>query len=309
MRSSSYDIILLSETWFGQDDRFIFRNFDVIKKGRVNRHGGSAAILIKNNIKYSTYNIAYTANDKFEVCAITIRFRSKSLTIISLYKPPNVSISRAEWVRFFSQFPNDILVGGDFNTHHPRWDDELTCAEGIKLVEAMDSVGLHCLNRGGQTRFATAYSRNSSIDLILTNNVSALTAHWKIMQESWGSDHLPIRIEIVGSVANRLRFNTPHKVYSLKTDWVLVRESLQECIPQCEELVACVDVDIQTKYSSFMALVEDCVKLHTPSRAKNDKGEPFQCKVSPWWNEECERLESERQLFLSLNVFHLMITL
>lgn len=110
-----------------------------------------------------------------------INLNSKALTIISLYKPPNIEISQAKWRCFFLQFPDNFVVGGDFNSHHLLWGDSNPCPEGRKLADVIIELCLYCLNNGSSTRFATSYSRESAIDLTISNSVASLTAHWEVM--------------------------------------------------------------------------------------------------------------------------------
>lgn len=118
-RSREFDIILISESWLHRNDKFLLKDFDTIKKGRTIRRGGGVAIFVSNNIKYSLVNNLYSANDKLELCAISIEFQHRSLLIVSLYKAPNAALSREEWNRFFEQFDGEFLMGGDFNSHNP----------------------------------------------------------------------------------------------------------------------------------------------------------------------------------------------
>lgn len=96
MRANNFEIILLAETWFNANERFIFRNFDSINRGRTDRRGGGVALLIRNGIRYKIYDVLFTANNKLEVCAAEIIFNSKPLIIVSLYKPPHITVSSEE---------------------------------------------------------------------------------------------------------------------------------------------------------------------------------------------------------------------
>lgn len=99
----------------------------------------------------------------------------------------------------------------------------------------------------------------------------------------------------MGVVSNRLRFNASNRVYSFKTDWGLVERELHARIPQCRMLVGDSSLDIQTRYSSFMAVIESCIRSHTPSSKRGEMNVKFRTKSTPWWNEECERLARLRK--------------
>ncbi|RLU25600.1 hypothetical protein DMN91_001757 [Ooceraea biroi] len=154
-----------------------------------------------------------------------------------------------EWVRFFSQFPHEFVVGGDFNAHHPFWGDAEVCAEGRGLFDAMVEGDLYCLNAGSPTRFATPHSRATTVDITLSNSASFLAAHWETVDESWGSNHYPIRIEIAEAIRERLRFTGTRRVHTAKTDWERVHVELNWC--QGRETGA-VFLDIKGAYDNVL---------------------------------------------------------
>ncbi|KMQ86684.1 rna-directed dna polymerase from mobile element jockey [Lasius niger] len=88
MRSKDYDLILLSETWLNPEDRWLLRNFDVIRSDRDARRGGGMAIMIRNGIKYQIIYNLYNANKKLEICGIKTVLNSKNIAIVSVYRPP-----------------------------------------------------------------------------------------------------------------------------------------------------------------------------------------------------------------------------
>lgn len=156
-------------------------------------------------------------------------------------------------------------------------------------------LGLHIMNDGSFTRFGTPYSQESAIDLSITNCSSFVSSHWETVKESWGSDHLPIRIETVDISINKLQFHSSPRVHSKKTDWDKVRESLNSSCDLCEEVVNNNSIDIQTKYGSVMSLIEDAIRSHTPFRKpacppSQDSRPNSRFRASPWWCNDCKKL-------------------
>ncbi|GFO24774.1 RNA-directed DNA polymerase from mobile element jockey [Plakobranchus ocellatus] len=47
----------------------------------------------------------------------------KTLTVCSLYLPPNSPVSKLSLAELFEQLPKPFLVLGDFNAHSPAWRD------------------------------------------------------------------------------------------------------------------------------------------------------------------------------------------
>lgn len=131
-------------------------------------------------------------------------------------------------------------------------------------------VDLHCINDGFFTRFSSGRTCDSAIDLTFSNSLALLlTARWEVIRESWGSDHFPIKTEIIGSIKNQLRFNVSSRIYSTKTDWKAVESDWCSRISECIQLRTNNNIDCQARYTSFMAMVEDCVRIRTPKRNIN----------------------------------------
>lgn len=170
MRSKDYDLILLSETWLNPEDRWLLRNFDVIRSDRDARRGGGVAIMIRNGIKYQIIYNLYNANKKLEICGIKTVLNSKNIAIVSVYRPPQVSLSSQKWRLFLSQFQYDFLLGGDLNAHNIVWGSSYSCPEGKKILDLCMDLNFTILNDGSVTRFATTHSQGSSIDLSITNS-------------------------------------------------------------------------------------------------------------------------------------------
>lgn len=96
-------------------------------------------------------------------------------------------------------------------------------------------------------------------------------------------------MELIGQACNRLRFHSSHRIHAKKTDWNNGKCSLVLSIHSCEELIYNSSLDIQSKYSTFMAIVKEAIRSNTPARpTQSHKYNQFKFKASPWWNEECE---------------------
>lgn len=123
--SSTGDIFLISETHLEGNQNFILPGFDSIHWNRVGKGGGGVAILIRSSLKYEKYpKKLYDCDSKLEICSINVFTNNqKKITIASCYRPPDDEhkIEKGEWEKFFDQFDNQVLVGGDFNLHHQFW--------------------------------------------------------------------------------------------------------------------------------------------------------------------------------------------
>lgn len=293
-RAQDFDIVALSETWLNEEDKFKIRNFNTIRWNRQNRRGGGVAILVKNNLKYQTIRNIYNANCKLEVCGIKLNFNSRSLSIISLYKPPQTQVDITEWSRLLSSFSGDVLIMGDFNARHTSWGNPHNCNEGIKLLSAVLKHNFHILNNGSPTRGQPFTNNSSAIDLSLTNCDRLLISSWKTIRDFWGSDHLPITIQLAGNVEYLKKLHRSSKIYKKSTDWNKVKTLFSTKIELFHQIINEPNLDSQCKYSSFFALIEECILEATPNctndyKHYNNNNKLNKNKPKTWWNEDCHR--------------------
>ncbi|XP_026831112.1 uncharacterized protein LOC113563584 [Ooceraea biroi] len=149
---------------------------------------------------------------------------------------------------------------------------------------------LYCLNAGSPTRFATPHSRATTVDITLSNSASFLAAHWETVDESWGSNHYPIRIEIAEAIRERLRFTGTRRVHTAKTDWERVRECFEARSGEREKVILDSSLDTQTKFATVLSLLRDCVQSHTPPPRRRGPGARTNTRANTWWDDECEKL-------------------
>jgi exonuclease III len=190
-RAEKFDVIILSETWHTRKDKVYIKGFDVIRWERHNRSGSGVAIFIKNCLKYKKVSNLYNCSNSIELCAIELFADNDNLTVVSCYRPPDKSMTGESWGRFLSQFQGRFLIAGDLNAHHLAWDDQRTCTEGRKLIEAIEETEVCFLNKEMKTFYSRQYGTESAIDISLVDGSSFLSCNWKVGDDSWGSDHFP----------------------------------------------------------------------------------------------------------------------
>lgn len=255
MHSPDFDVLILSETWLSGDDRLLLKNFDSVRFNRPDRRGGGVAILIRATLRYQNIYIPYNANGKIEACAVSISLNNTSVTIVSVYKPPDSVVSVGEWETFFNLFPNrNLILAGDFNSHHRQWGCNDTCTEGSKLFDAIFSSNLTWLNNGSVTHLSPRQPTGSAIDLSIVSVDLVSHSSWTVSSEPWGSDHFPIFLEIFGMPGCR-PCRPRSRLYSKRTDWDEVGVSLAEGAQPCLDLIYNPSEDPLVKYSSFCAFV------------------------------------------------------
>lgn len=305
--ANNFDIFIISETWLNLTNKVKLRGFDVVREDRLYAEGGGVAIFVRNGIKYSILKVD-GMNLDIEVCGIEVSSSSGKICIISLYRSPSMTkFSKDEWCRFLNQFKDkNVLMGGDFNLPN----DEI-----IPLVEAGNDLDLFLLNDDSPTYYNIYRDYSSVLDLTLASPVISVKSEWTVLDELWGSDHCPIKIFINLLPICSTKFRKRKKLYNNHTNWDVFSQRLEtDIIPLMDLLQGNSNVDIQSLYSSFTALIEslvrDCSGSSSGARSVNSvknmttnnnylikpkrqsSGQPN--SSCPWWDERCDKLINDR---------------
>lgn len=258
-KAEKFDVILIRETWLKETDRVYLKDFDVIRKDRVEHNGGGTAIFIRKDIEYEIIEHVHDCAGKVEICAILVELENEDLLLMSCYKPPGKRISKVEWLRFFEAIKrhNRFIITGDFNAHHTWWGSDHVCAEGEGMNEAMEKMEMVLLNDGTPTFISHAYGTESCSDLTITDDSSVLLCEWKVLEDGWGSDHFPIQVEmgIPPKYVENIGANT--RIYSNnKMQWDLFSETIEKAVQNDEILNS--QAAVTEKYTSIVNLIKDC---------------------------------------------------
>ncbi|GFO29678.1 RNA-directed DNA polymerase from mobile element jockey [Plakobranchus ocellatus] len=135
--------------------------------------GAEAALLIRNGIRFSEIVL----KTGLHAAAATISLE-KTLTVCSLYLPPNSPVSKLSLAELFEQLPKPFLVLGDFNAHSPAWGDSRRDGRGRELEEFIAENDLIILNSGEKTFVHSAYHSTSAIDLAVASLSIAVECSW-----------------------------------------------------------------------------------------------------------------------------------
>lgn len=300
MNFEGFNIILISETWLTAKKQFIIRGFDTVRKDRIDRMGGGVAILISNGVKYKRITDIYECDSKIEACAVQIYTNGESLTFVSCYRPPNDdNILASEWKRFFSQFDDKVLFGGDFNGHNAIWGSTYTNSVGNDISEALDDLDLTILNDGTSTFHCAAYHTNSVIDLSIVHDSIALSFHWSVGKDPWGSDHFPIIIESNIKIASPDNIKRSPRLHRGNTDWNKFQNDLEKKLKLLSDYAT---MEVEVLYSTVVAVIEDALIGSSPQAKSRGRDQSTQSGICgppcPWWTEECNKLVRLRKAAL-----------
>jgi endonuclease/exonuclease/phosphatase (EEP) superfamily protein YafD len=89
---------------------------------QADRASGGSSIAVHNNYIHSHVNL------KTNLQATAVRLSlNKTITLCSIYVPPNYQLQSQELINLIEQLPAPFLFMGDFNAHNPlRGSDKIT---------------------------------------------------------------------------------------------------------------------------------------------------------------------------------------
>nr|CAI5820850.1 unnamed protein product [Callosobruchus analis] len=189
------DIVILSETWYKSIHNITLRGYNVIRKDRGDGKGG-VAIFLRNNIPFKQISFENLTSN-LEICGVDITYDNTNISVMSAYKPPNVTISTNDYIEVFSRLQPTSIVGGDFNGHHVAWGSSINNAAGNNLMDAIEFFShLAIRNEGQATRLTRPGTNISVVDVTIISNNLLGKSKWSVLDDSYGSDHFPISLII-----------------------------------------------------------------------------------------------------------------
>ena len=126
------------------------------------RAAGGSTILVPDNILHSYVNL----DTDLQADAVRITL-DKTITLCSVYIPPNAPFSLAQLKNLTEHLPTPFLVMGDFNGHSPLWGSKTTTDKGKTLEDFLSQEGLCIFNDGTDTYLHPGNGSYSAIDLLL----------------------------------------------------------------------------------------------------------------------------------------------
>lgn len=283
LKDNPVDVIVLSETWLKPDTKIYINGFHLVHEYRNDGKGG-VGIFISRTISFSKININKNFNNQIEICAVTLdRY---NISIVSVYKPPTINATKADWQNIFLQFQNETVVCGDFNAHHCLWGSLQNCNQGLRLVEAIDNTDLINLNDGSPTRISPPSQVPSKVDLTFTTPNLASRCTWRVNKDPMGSDHFPILIDfsIWGTTE---KINPTTKWKENYADWYTFQTYLEtylNCLPGDKIDFSVLANAISNAATASMPIKKPCL--------------PFTSRPI-WWNEECSQIIVNRKVALN----------
>lgn len=252
----------------------------MVRNDRLDGKGG-VAILVRSDLKFT--EVSGPNFEKISFIGIKIKLKeTQELSLVSVYIRPSTRISHQLWTQFFSIIKKPFLIGGDFNAHNQAWGCLENDIPGRILLESLDSNNIIYLNKGQFTRINPSGGNNSAVDITLTSPCFQPYIEWNTMNDSFGSDHIPI-IMSCNISPTFIQFSEHKKWNTKNANW---DNFYLECInsfsnanyPSYNEFISALNI-----------ILENCIPTHTQKKTLKKKIGKF------WWNETCSEIVKNRK--------------
>ena len=264
-------VVCLQETFLKSDDNINMRDFTLYNfiKTTGERASGGASIIINNKIPQSEIHL----NTTLQAVAISATLH-RTITICSIYLPPNEPINNNEIENLIQQLPKPFILMGDFNSHNIIWGSKDTNQKGKQVEDLINRNNL-CLhnNNKSYTYLHPASGSYSSIDLTLCDPSIYLDYSWKVHDDTCGSDHFPIILEHSGP-----NLNDRIPCWNLKkAKW---EDFKNLCISQ---LIPENNINDEDHINYFTKTLFDIATKCIPKTSTSTTNK------KPWFNDECKK--------------------
>lgn len=262
-------VALIQETWTKPDQIIKINSYNAISKSRVNSNGGGLAILVKDDIPFYPYQSQ--SFNIIEHLESKIKLLDLEINLVNFYNPNQLNIRQSE-EEFYQILENNRLnrysiIGGDINAASGMWNlDGKEDRLGKLIADVITTSTYSVINSGENTRMNLYNHTQSAIDITLASQEIIPFINWKVIDDTLGSDHMPIIIN--------LKIN--HR--TILTKQVIDKK---EIVRQINKINGILTTDI----NQYSDKVNTIIKENTKTITINPKKIP---KI--WWNEKIEKL-------------------
>lgn len=163
---------------------------------------GLAAVLVHEDVPRVQVDTSSLCNCAREVVLVRIKTGTIETCLVSVYIRPNdKNGNKANWITDLITAGGRYtslrwLIGGDFNAWHEDTGYTKTSDRGEALFCTMSKERLQLVNEIGRfTRLGQGQMQNDTTP-DLTWKSANLKVDWRVGEDPWGSDHLPIFIKL-----------------------------------------------------------------------------------------------------------------
>lgn len=293
LRSYNPKFVLLQELKLGYGDKVVFKGYKLITnlKPGDDHYSTSVGILIKNGIIYTRIagleDLCLVGINTIDIVPVSIYSYYDSVVLRKL--------SKRNLVRIVNAGDHKPIIMGDFNSRDKLWDRSISSlahpdARAKIIIDFIDDSNLVLMNHRSTTRISPILgNNNTAIDLSLIDADLVRYFKWCVIEESFGSDHLPTCLSVETANINIHKF----RIYDYKsTDWDLFNE---HCDLSNIDIVlhSIDDIDKLIEEKIIYGLENSTHFFDFPNNKK---------RAPPWWDNEINNLKKQKNKFLGIYI-------
>ena len=269
-------IVCLQETFLKQSDNISLKNYSIFNYILKNddRAAGGSSVVVSNRVPHSQVSL----NTPLQAVAVRVTLH-KTITVCSVYIPPNVNIQSDAIDNLIKQLPEPFILLGDLNGHNPLWGCLDLNNRGRHIENCLIKNDLCLLNDKSFTYLHPATGHMSSLDLSICSPSLFLDYQFHVHDDLCGSDHFPTiltnDITPASEPVSRWKFS--------KANWQLfTSECNAKFIPGDFDNI---EDPIHHFSSKLLEIAEECIPKTSASFKRSN----------PWFNEDCKKSVKERR--------------
>ena len=287
------DIFVCVEIWLQVQHHLNFSGFNIYRQDRTHSRGGGILFLVRKNLAYKVIDKIASPDVTFELCGLNINNVTPKFNLFACYRTPGYTTTQDTWTQIINcvtdSHDNYILMG-DFNAHNVVWNCSQNDTNGNRLLQAIDDVDLYLLNSDSLTHVDFYRRKRSNLDLIFANCQFAHKITINVHDETFGSDHFPIYVNI--NINKQMYTKKTHKLHSVCTDWNAVNNTLVNGFENFFTSQFNL-APAKEKYNIFFDLISKSIIDNTPRRKTVDPS--IHRNPVPWWDAECHQYKTLRK--------------
>jgi len=293
-------IICLQETLITATNQLYIPGFNHV--ALISRPPGirGLSIFIRDDFQFSTMDCNTFATPSVEVLGIRLYCPlNEPLYIFNLYRHPGSNTPFSFYRNLFglSSLYKYIIFLGDFNAHHFDWHDSRVDSQGDSISRVCEALGLVIMNDSSPTFLSSLNLASTVIDLTIASRTLALISDTETIQDSHGSDHLPIKITMRNTCPSYFRYSYKLRLSAVQSS--LFQTRLLQSAPSIERELSSQPVltPIQ-KYEHFCELFRGILSsifdasYPSPRRSRITRVRT----PAPWWNNKCAEATEHRRV-------------
>jgi hypothetical protein len=239
--------------------------------------GDGLVTLIRHDIPH----VELQLNTNLQATAFRIG-TNRPTTICNSYFSPNENPNVNDIQILIDQLPPPYIMLGDFNSKSTIWGNDTTDRPGQVIENLLLNQNVCILNTGQHTHYHQQTGSSSAIDLTLCSPLLLTNLEWKVLPDTYGSDHFPITID---DTDNTPVTKEPRYILK-KANWTHFRDATE--VSLTEDQIENLTVDEMV--DNITIAITTAANLSIPMSSSR-----ILPKRVCWWTPECTRVNIERK--------------